>query len=270
MALFDTLSIVKFCLIKLNVYLCIKNNKNIYMEKKLFILLLSFFVSKAAMAAGIDTLVVRIKAMRCEDCAHKVTLALNGKPGVEGLQFDLEKRTVAVAFDPAKTNTDSICATLTATGRYKPSTYDPKEKIRRGMGLKADEMKTEADAELIKKNLYEMVGMDSVGPNLAKGYIFVRYDANKTTKATIRQKLLDIGFTPVSYYTSNIISFAYFKMPAEAATEENLELILGLDGVEDVNANPARGSLAITYVNNQTTEEQLLSDIQAEVLKVSK
>ena len=56
MALFDTLSIVKFCLIKLNVYLCIKNNKNIYMEKKLFILLLSFFVSKAAMAAGIDTL----------------------------------------------------------------------------------------------------------------------------------------------------------------------------------------------------------------------
>ena len=39
MALFDTLSIVKFCLIKLNVYLCIKNNKNIYMEKKLFILL---------------------------------------------------------------------------------------------------------------------------------------------------------------------------------------------------------------------------------------
>ena len=139
------------------------------------------------MAASMDTLVVRIKAMRCEDCAHKVSLALNGKPGVEGLQFDLEKRTVAVAFDPAKTNTDSICATLKATGRYKPSTYDPKEKIRRGMGLKADEMKTEADAELIKKNLYEMVGMDSVGPNLAKGYIFVRYDANKTTKATIRQ-----------------------------------------------------------------------------------
>ena len=240
------------------------------MLKKLLTLLLLFVTVDAAQAASTDTLVVRIKAMRCEDCAHKVTLALNGKPGVEGLQFDLEKRTVAVAFDPAKTNTDSICATLTATGRYKPSTYDPKEKIRRGMGLKADEMKTEADAEFIKKNLYEMVGMDSVGPNLAKGYIFVRYDANKTTKATIRQKLLDIGFTPVSYYTSNIISFAYFKMPAEAATEENLELILGLDGVEDVNANPARGSLAITYVNNQTTEEKLLSDIQAEGLKVSK
>ena len=35
----------------------------------------------------------------------------------------------------------------------------------------------------------------------------------------------------------SIISFAYFKMPAEAATEDNLEMILALDGVEDVNAN---------------------------------
>lgn len=68
------------------------------MLKKLLTLLLLFVTVDAAQAASTDTLVVRIKAMRCEDCAHKVTLALNGKPGVEGLQFDLEKRTVAVAF----------------------------------------------------------------------------------------------------------------------------------------------------------------------------
>ena len=98
----------------------------------------------------------------------------------------------------------------------------------------------------------------------------MRYDANKTDKATIREKLESLGFTPVTYYTSNIISFAYFKMPAEAATEENLEMILALDGVDDVNANPAKGSLAITFVNTQTTEEKLLSEIQAEGLKVSK
>ena len=134
------------------------------------------------MAAGTDTLVVRIKAMRCEDCAHKVMVALKKKPGIEGLQFDLEKRTVAVAYDPTKTNTDSICATLEATKRYKPSPYDPHEFIRRGMGLKVDEMKTEAEAEFIKKSLYAMVGMDSVGTNLDKGYIFVRYDANKTKR----------------------------------------------------------------------------------------
>ena len=72
-----------------------KKNKDVRMLKKLSTLLLFFVTVSAAMAASSDTLVVRIKAMRCEDCAHKVTLALNGKPGVEGLQFDLEKRTVA-------------------------------------------------------------------------------------------------------------------------------------------------------------------------------
>lgn len=251
-------------------YLCSENNIKYHMTKKLFTLLLLFSTANAAMSASIDTLVVRIKAMRCEECAHKVVLALNGKPGVEGLLFDLEKRTVAIAYDPAKTNTDSICATLVATKRYKPSTYDPKEKIRRGMGLKADEMKTEADAEFIKKNLYEMVGMDSVGPNLAKGYIFVRYDANKTTKATIREKLKEIGFTPVNYYTSNIISFAYFKIPTEAANDATIETVLSLDGVDDANVNPAKGSLAITYENTVTNPEKLLADIKAEGIKILK
>ena len=238
------------------------------MFKKILTILLLFMTANAVMAASTDTLVVRVKAMRCEDCAHNVSLALRGKAGVEGLQFDLEKRTVAVAFDPAKTNTDSIYATLKATGRYKASPYSPTEKIRRGMGLKAEEMKTEADAEFIRKNLYEMVGIDSVGPNLAKGYIFVRYDANKTNKANIRQRLLEIGFTPVNYYTSNIISFAYFNISAKDANDDTIEKVLALDGVDDVNVNAAKGSLAITYVNTETDKEKLLAGIRAEGIEV--
>lgn len=240
------------------------------MSKKLFTLLFLFVTVHAAMAAGTDTLVVRIKAMRCEDCAHKVMVALKKKPGIEGLQFDLEKRTVAVAYDPTKTNTDSICATLEATKRYKPSPYDPHEFIRRGMGLKVDEMKTEAEAEFIKKSLYAMVGMDSVGTNLEKGYIFVRYDANKTKKAVIRQQLLKMGFTPVNYYTSKNISFAYFHIPAQAATDETIEKVLALDGVDDVNVNAAKGSLAITYVNTKTNPEKLFEEIRAEGIEVKK
>jgi copper chaperone CopZ len=140
--------------------------------------------------------------------------------------------------------------------------------IRRGMGLRTEELQTQADADRIMQNMSSMVGIDSLAPNVAKRYVFIRYDANKTDKATIREKLESLGFTPVTYYTSKIISFAYFKMPAEADTEENLEMILALDGVEDVNANPEKGSLAITYVNTQTTEEKLLSDIQAEGIEV--
>jgi copper chaperone CopZ len=138
------------------------------------------------------------------------------------------------------------------------------------MGLKVDEMKTEADAAFIKKSLYAMVGMDSVGTNLDKGYIFVRYDANKTKKAVIRQQLLEMGFTPVNYYTSKIISFAYFHIPAQAANDETIEKVLALDGVDDVNVNAAKGSLAITYVNTKTNPEKLFEEIRAEGIEVKK
>ena len=238
------------------------------MLKKIFSVFLFLIVVNAAMAASTDTLVIRIKGMRCEEESNKVNKLLRPNAGVEDLVFDLEKRIVTVTYDPSKTNRDEICAAL--TGRLKPSAYDPKEMIRRGMGLKTEELQTPADAERIMQNMSSMVGIDSISPNIAKRYVFVRYDANKTTKAAVREKLESLGFTPVTYYTSNIISFAYFKMPAEAATEDNLEMILALDGVEDVNANPTKGTLAITYVNTQTTEEKLLSDIQAEGLKVSK
>ena len=38
--------------------------------------------------------------------------------------------------------------------------------------------------------------------------------------------------------------------------------MLALDGVDDVNVN-VKGSLAITYVNKDTSVEKLLQDIQA-------
>ena len=240
------------------------------MLKKLLTLLLLFVTVDAAQAASTDTLVVRIKGMRCEEEANTVNKVLRPNAGVKDLIFDLEKRIVTIAYDSSTTNPDEICAALKATGRCKPSTYNPNEVIRRGMGLRTEELQTPADAERIMQNMSSMVGIDSLAPNVAKRYVFVRYDANKTKKAVIRQKLQELGFTPVTYYTSGIISYAYFKIPAEAATEENAELVLGLDGVEDVNVNPAKGSMAITYVNRQTTEEKLLTEIKAEGIDVKK
>ena len=79
-----------------------------------------------------------------------------------------------------------------------------------------------------------------------------------------------MGFTPVNYYTSKEISFAYFKIPAEAATDETIEKVLSLDGVDDVNVNAKKGSLAITYVNTETNLEKLLAEIKAEGIEVKK
>jgi copper ion binding protein len=215
------------------------------------------------MTAANETIVLRIKGMRCEECAHKVTTVLRQLEGIEGVSFDLEKRTATVEFDASKTCTDSIKGRLAATGRYKSSPYSPADVINRGMGLQMSDMHCQKCADRIVSRLSTIDGVDSLAPHLDKHYVFVRYDANKTCKAEIRQALNELGFTPVNYYTSKNISFAYFNISEEAATEATIEEVMALDGVDDANVNPKIGALAITYVNTETTEQKLLEAVKA-------
>ena len=65
-----------------------------------------------------------------------------------------------------------------------------------------------------------------------------------------------------SYYSSKNISFAYFNIPANLATEETAELALALDGVDDANVNKRNKSLAITFVNTETSVEKLQQELK--------
>ena len=215
-------------------------------------------------ATATDTLTVRIKGMRCEECAHKVNTVLHKVNGVKGIDYNLERRTAAIAYDKSQTCRDTIEARLAATGRYKASSYSKDEVIRRGMGLRMDDMHCQNCANRITKRLEQIEGVDSLAPKVDKQYVFVRYDANRTTKDVIRKALGDLGFTPVNYYPSNDISFAYFLIPEEAANNETIETAIILDGVDDVNVNAKRGSLAITYFNKETSVEKLQQQLKAE------
>ena len=211
-----------------------------------------------------DTITVRIKGMRCEECAHKVNTVLHKLNGVKGIDYNLERRTAAIAYDKALTCRDTIEARLAATGRYKASAYSKDEVIRRGMGLRMDDMHCQKCADRIVKCLGQIEGVDSLAPKLDKQYVFVRYDANRTTKDVIRQTLTDLGFTPVNYYTGNEIGFAYFLIPEEAVNEETIETAIVLDGVDDANVNVKRKSLAITYFKKDTSTEKLMEQLKAE------
>ncbi len=233
--------------------------------KYLFTFCAALFMAQLAIAAS-DTnekLVVRVKGMRCEECAHKVRTVLQKNEGIEAISFDLEKRTVSIEYDGQKTCADSIKARLDATGRYKSSPYSPDDVITRGMGLQMADMHCQNCADRIAKRLAELEGIDSIAPHVDKHYVFVRYDANKTSKAVIRESLGALGFTPVNYYTSKDISFAYFIVPEKQANDETIETALALDGVDDANVNTRQNSLAITYVNTDTSEEKLLQELKA-------
>lgn len=230
------------------------------MRKYILILTLLQCVVGTALAA--DTLTVRIKGMRCEECAHNVMKAVRQEKGIISLACNIERRTTTIVFDPTLTSADSIKSRLVATKRYMPTEYSPTDTIKRGFGLRMDDMHCQNCADRIVKQLGKLEGIDSLAPHIDKHYVFIRYDANRTCKDSIRKVLVNTGYTPVNYYTGNKTAYAYFNIPAEAATQETLDEVIIIDGVEDVNVNPHRNSLAVTYFTEETTAEKLLEDIR--------
>ena len=233
------------------------------MRVLLFILSSLFFSSATAQ----DTLTVRIKGMKCEECGHKVMVAVKQLPGIESMRFNYERRTSTIVYDPAQTCADSIRARLAATGRFKASAYSPTEVIRRGFGLRMDDMHCQNCANRIAAKLQQMEGIDSMSPHLDKHYFFIRYDANRTCKDTIRTALKGLGFTPVNYYTGPKVGYAYYNIPAAQATQQTIDEVLILDGVEDVNVNAQRQSMAVTFFTDETNADRLLADILAAGIK---
>jgi len=229
--------------------------------KKILILTMSILLQLPLHAASEDSITVRIKGMKCGECAHKVMTAIRKLPGIESVVSNLERRTTTVVFDPAQTCADSIKSRLAATHRFKATPYSPTDVIRRGFGLRMDDMHCQNCANRIVKRLQTIEGIDSLAPHVDKHYVFIRYDANRTCKDVIRKAVSEIGYTPVNYYTGKKISFAYYNIPEAQATQQTIDDVLILDGVEDVNVNAKRQSLAITYFNDETTAEKLLAGI---------
>lgn len=234
--------------------------KQIVHLRAVFLLLNLFVFALSALAA--DTLTVRIKGMRCEECAHKVMKAVRQEKGIISLVSNIERRTTTIVFDPTLTSTDSIKSRLVATKRFIPTDYSPTDVIKRGFGLRMDDMHCQNCADRIVRKLEKMQGIDSLAPHLDKHYVFIRYDANRTCKDSIRKALAGIGYTPVNYYTGSKTAYAYYNIPESAATQETLDEVIILDGVEDVNVNPRRKSLAVTYFTDETTAQKLLEAIR--------
>ena len=236
-------------------------------KKTLLLITLLAGITASLHAMTVDTLTVRIKGMKCEECAHKVMTAVRQLPGIDNVKSNIERRTTTVTFDPALTCRDSIEARLAATGRFKASPYSPDEVIRRGFGLRIDDMHCQNCANRITKRLSQIEAIDSMSPHLDKHYIFIRYDANRTCKADIRAAIGQLGYTPVNYYSGSKVSYAYYNIPAEQATQETIDEVIIITGVEDVNVNQQKQSLAVTFFTDETNADQLLADIRQAGIK---
>jgi len=238
------------------------------MKRLITFISLQLFILTLCYATDFDSLTVRIKGMRCDECAHKVMVAVRQLPGIESVRSNTERRVTTVVFNPHLTSADSIKARLQATKRYAPSPYSPNDVIRRGMGLHMDDMHCQKCADRITKRLSSMDGIDSLSAHLDKHYFFIRYDANRTCKDSIRATLTQMGYTPVSHYTDPKVAFAYYIIPKEQATQESIDEVLMIgEAIEDANVNPRSGALAVTYFKNEISAEALLEAIRQTGIK---
>ena len=226
---------------------------------RLFLTFIICHLSFSPAAAQNDTLTVRIKGMRCDECAHKVMKIVRALPGIESLRSNTERRTTTIVYNQSLTCADSIEARLAATGRYKASPYSPSDTIRRGMGLRIDDMHCGKCAKKIVSRLEQIEGIDSLAPHLDKHYVFIRYDANRTCKDVIRGAISELGYTPVNYYSDPKVAFAYFIIPKEQATQETIDkLLVFSDAIDDANVNARSGALAVTFFHEELSADKLL------------
>jgi len=58
----------------------------------------------------------RVPTIKCDGCASSIREALRKVPGVEGIEVSVERKTVAVRFDPARVDEARIRAALTGAG----------------------------------------------------------------------------------------------------------------------------------------------------------
>jgi len=231
------------------------------MKKVLFFAAI-VLMNVAAHAQTSDKLTVRIEGMHCDHCAHKVKTLLEEKLSLSDIDFDLEKRTIAVAYDGQAATKDKIMETLAATERYKAQPYSADDVILREKEYRIADMHCAKCAHRISESVGSMEGVDSLGFDIENHNVLVRYDANRTSRDSVREALLKLGFTPVSYYKSDAADYAYLLIPADKANAETEEQAEEIEGVNDVCVNAKRNALAITFVKKKTSAEQIIAQLK--------
>lgn len=236
------------------------------MMKRLFSLMI-LAISISAVAQQSETLQWRIEDMHCDHCAHKVMTALTQDSGVSDVDINIERRVATVTYDASKTTPDKIKSQLDGT-RYVPTAYSASDVIMREKTYRIEDMHCGNCARRISNALGQIAGVDSLDSDIDKHTFFVKYDANKTSRDNIRATINSLGYTPVSYYTQDIVAYAYFILPEGSISEDLVDKAMEIEGVADANTSTKNHSLAISYDTTEITADKLMEELKSRDIKV--
>ena len=233
--------------------------------KRLFSLVISV-ISISAMAQT-QTIQWRIEDMHCDHCAHKVMTALTKDKGVSDVDINIERRVASVTYDASLTTPDKIKNQLDGT-RYVPTAYSASDVIAREKTYLIEDMHCGNCARRIFNALEQIAGVDSLDFDIDKHTFSVEYDANKTSRDNIRETINSLGYTPVDYYSQEIVDYAYFLLPEGSVNEDIANKVMEIEGVADANTSIKNHSLAISYDTTEITGDKLIEELKSRNIKV--
>lgn len=110
------------------------------MKKLFFAMMLAVVSASASAKSANDTLVVTTTPqMHCANCENKIKNGLRFEKGVKDILTDVDKQTVTIVFNPAKTDKKKLEAAFPKFG-YKARELKKGEKVERDMHESCDNM----------------------------------------------------------------------------------------------------------------------------------
>ena len=98
--------------------------------------------------------------------------------------------------------------------------------------------------------------------------INTRIKVNGNLKLDFKMAPTTLALKEVSVTAQHKVSGASASsLISRQANDETMETVLALDGVEDVNVNAKRHTLAYTFFNDETTAERLIGEIRQAGIK---
>ena len=133
--------------------------------------------------------------------------------------------------------------------------------------LHIDDMHCDRCAQRISNVLKQLTAVDNVEADVLDHNISISYNAEKMTIDSLQQVITQAGYTPVKACRCGRAAYAYFLLPEGAATQQTIDRVMAIEGVEDANVNSRRQSLAVKYHHQQLPAKKLLKKIRKAGIK---
>ena len=140
---------------------------------------------------------INIGGMSCAACASRIEKMMFKLDGVDKASVNLATEKLFVEFDEQKVTIDDIKNAVTKIG------FKVIEKDSKTIAIPIDGMTCAACSSRVEKVLGKMDGIENVTVNLATEKASITYDTSIIRISNIKQKITEIGYTPLTANSSS-------------------------------------------------------------------